>query len=116
MTTEIRTYTLATAAALDAYATVHWQRHIPSLAKHGITTHRVFKELAGVHSMTGPPGAPQYRLVAIVSYQPGADPAAVTRTYMTSPEFRADMAGFDMSGIVGVSSVFVEAAASDPNA
>lgn len=76
----------------------------------------MFKELAGVHSMTGPPGAPQYRLVAIVSYQPGADPAAVTRTYMTSPEFRADMAGFDMSGIVGVSSVFVEAAASDPNA
>ncbi|ODT12236.1 MAG: hypothetical protein ABS61_00375 [Microbacterium sp. SCN 70-18] len=56
----------------------------------------------------------QPRLVAIVEYEAGADPRAVTREYMSSPEFRADMDGFPMDGIRGVTSMFVEPAASDP--
>ena len=102
---EIRTYTLASAEALDQYASVHWKRHIPSLAAHGITTHHVWREVA----------ADVPRLVALVEYDNGADPAEATKTFMHSAEFAADMAGFDPSGIVDVRSVFVEPAPADPS-
>ncbi|MCJ1675541.1 NIPSNAP family protein [Rathayibacter sp. VKM Ac-2929] len=101
---EIRTYTLASDEALEQYADVHWARHISSLAAHGITTHHVWREIGG----------DQPRLIALVEYAAGADPRAVTATYMSSPEFRADMDGFAMDGITGVSSVFVEPVSSDP--
>lgn len=101
---EIRTYTLASEEALEQYATVHWARHITSLAAHGITTHHVWREVGG----------DQPRLVALVEYAAGADPQAVTANYMSSAEFQADMQGFAMDGIRGVSSVFVEPAPSDP--
>lgn len=101
---EIRTYTLASDEALEQYATVHWARHIASLAQYGITTHHVWREVGG----------DQPRLVALVEYEAGADPRAVTQEYMGSPEFRADMDGFVMDGIRGVASVFVEPVASDP--
>jgi len=103
---EIRTYTLASAAALAQYADVHWARHIASLAQYGITTHHVWREVSD----------DAFRLVALVEYEKGADPQAVTGTYMSSPEFRADMEGFPMDGIRGVSSVFVEPVSSDPSA
>ena len=71
---EIRTYTLASVEALDQYASVHWKRHIPSLAAHGITTHHVWREVA----------ADVPRLVALVEYDNGADPAEATKTFMHS--------------------------------
>jgi len=101
---EIRTYTLASEEALQQYASVHWARHLESLDKYGITTHHVWREVGG----------DQPRLIALVEYEAGADPHAVTREYMSSTEFRADMDGFPMDGIRGVISTFVEPAASDP--
>ena len=103
---EIRTYTLASDEALEQYAAVHWARHIQSLAQFGITTHHVWREVGG----------DQPRLVALVEYEDGADPRAVTGAYMGSEEFRADMKGFPMDAIRGVSSVFVEPTSSDPSA
>ena len=101
---ELRTYTLASAEALELYAGVHWQRHIESLAAFDITTHHVWKRVDGDVS----------QLVALVEYAAGADPRAVTEAYMGSNEFRADMEGFPMDAIQCVSSVFVEPASSDP--
>ena len=102
---EMRTYTLASEEALEQYATVHWSRHIASLAQYGITTHHVWREVGG----------DEPRLIALVEYEAGADPRAVTQAYMTSAEFRADMDGFAMDGIRGVTSIFLEATSSDPS-
>ena len=101
---EIRTYTLASEEALSQYADVHWARHIGSLAQFGVTTHRVWREV----------GTDEFRLVALVEYEAGADPEAVTKAYMSSTEFRGDMDGFPMDAIRGVTSVFVEPVSSDP--
>ncbi|MGO2750854.1 MAG: hypothetical protein ACTIA6_12440 [Pseudoclavibacter sp.] len=101
---EIRTYTLASEEALAQYADIHWARHISSLAQFGITTHHVWREV----------GTKDFRLIAVVEYEVGADPEAVTKAYMSSAEFRADMDGFPMDAIRGVSSVFVEPVSSDP--
>ena len=101
---EIRTYTLGSTEALEQYATVHWTRHITSLAQYGIATHHVWTEVDG--------DAP--RLIAVVEYAEGSDPRAVTEQYMSSSEFRGDMAGFPMDQITSVTSVFAQPAASDP--
>jgi len=101
---EIRTYTLNSQDALDRYASIHWTRHIASLAQFGITTHHVWKQVR-----TDAP-----RLVALVEYGEGADPQDVTARYMGSAAFRADMEGFSMADILGVSSVFVEPGPADP--
>jgi hypothetical protein len=45
------------------------------------------------------------RLVALIRYPPGADPEQLTRHAMTSPQFAADMAGFNVNDIVDVQSV-----------
>ena len=46
------------------------------------------------------------RLVALIGYPPGADPEQLTRHIMTSPQFAADMAGFNADDeIVDVQSV-----------
>ncbi|EIZ81195.1 NIPSNAP family protein [Novosphingobium sp. Rr 2-17] len=102
---ELRTYTLASDEALDQYASVHWTRHVTSLAAFGVTTHHVWKQ---VH--TDKP-----RLIALVEYADGLDPQEVTERYMSSAEFRADMAGFSKADIVEVSSAFVEPAPADPS-
>jgi hypothetical protein len=101
---EIRTYTLASQDALNRYASIHWTRHIASLAQFGITTHHVWKQVRTDAS----------RLIALVEYAEGADPQEVTARYMGSAEFRADMDGFSMAEILGVSSVFVEPGPADP--
>ncbi|WP_138444121.1 NIPSNAP family protein [Sinomonas susongensis] len=101
---EIRTYVLASQSGLEQYANVHWKRHILSLAAFGVRTHHVWTEVDGAVP----------RLVALVEYEQGLDPEAVTERYMASPEFRADMAGFPMGEIRDVSFVRLEAASSDP--
>lgn len=101
---ELRTYTLGTAEALEQYATVHWGRHIDSLAKFGITTHGIWTE----H------GDGTHRLLALVSYPPGVDPEQRTRDYMSSAEFASDMVGFDMHNFVSVESTVLEPTASSP--
>jgi hypothetical protein len=101
---QLRIYTLRSAPALDRYVTIHWARHIPSLAKFGVTTHGVWTQRDdGDH-----------RLVALISYPAGADPAALTRDFMASPEFASDMEGFDPEDIVAVDAMLLEPTAFQP--
>jgi hypothetical protein len=101
---QLRIYTLKTEAALEQYATVHWPRHIHSARAFGITTHGIWTE----HN----PDA--RRLIALVSIPDGADPAEVATAYMASPEFAADMHGFDVNNIVNVSEILLDATAASP--
>lgn len=89
---QLRIYTLRSPEALEQYATVHWARHLTTFTTFGVTTHGVWTERSG--------GA--HRLVALIGYPPGADPEQLTQQIMTSPEFAADMAGFDVDDIVDV--------------
>ena len=102
---QLRIYTLRSAQALDRYATIHWARHIPSLATFGVTTHGVW---------TQRDGDGDHRLVALISYPNGADVEALTRDFMTSPEFASDMDGFDPQDIVAVDSMQLQPAPSSP--
>jgi NIPSNAP len=102
---QLRIYTLRSAPALDRYATIHWARHIPSLATFGVTTHGVW---------TQRDDDDDHRLVALISYPDGADVAALTRDFMASPEFAADMEGFDPEDIVAVDSMLLEPTAYQP--
>ncbi|OBB64104.1 MULTISPECIES: NIPSNAP family protein [unclassified Mycobacterium] len=89
---QLRIYTLRSPQALQQYVTLHWARHLTTFKAFGVTTHGVWTERSG--------GA--NRLVALIRYPPGADPEQLTRDVMTSPEFAADMAGFDVEDIVDV--------------
>ena len=77
---------------------VHWERHLATFETFGITTHGVWTARSG--------GAD--RLVALIRYPPGADPEHLTQQVMRSPEFAADMAGFDVNEIVDVQSVLLD--------
>lgn len=92
---QLRIYTLRSAAALQQYATVHWARHLPTFAASGITTHGVWTERSGGEN----------RLVALIRYPVGTDPDQLTRHVMSTPEFAADMVGFDVDEIIDVQSV-----------
>lgn len=97
---QLRIYTLRTAHALQDYATVHWPRHIVSLRAFGVSTHGIWTE----HQ------ADEHRLVALISYPGGSDPAEVAAAYMGSPEFTTDMEGFDVSDIIGVEEILLDPA------
>ena len=101
---QLRIYPLRTAEALEEYATARWPRHIPSLRAFDVTTHGIWID----HNVEA------HRLIALISYPEGADPAAVTTAYMASPEFKADMDGFDVSNIINVEEVLLDPAASSP--
>jgi NIPSNAP len=95
---QLRIYTLRSAEALRQYATVHWARHRETFPIFGISTLGVWTERAG--------GA--HRLVALIRYPAGAEPDELTRHIMASPEFAADMAGFDADEITDVQTVLLE--------
>ena len=95
---QLRIYTLRSPEALQQYATVHWARHLATFTTFGVTTHGVWTERSN--------GA--NRLVALIRFPPGADPEQVTRKAMASPEFAADMAGFDTDEIVDVQSILLD--------
>ena len=101
---QLRIYTLRTDEALERYSTVHWARHVGSLAAFGVTTHGIWTECDGSAN----------RLVALVSFAQGADPLAVTNEYMASPEFNADMEGFDRRDVVAVTAMLLDATGSSP--
>jgi hypothetical protein len=94
----------ALTAAADKHETVHWPRHIPSLRAFGVTTHGIWTQL----------NADAHRLVALISYPDGADPAMVTSAYMASPGFAADIDGFDVGNIVSVEELLLDPAAASP--
>ncbi|MEU9370474.1 NIPSNAP family protein [Streptomyces avermitilis] len=91
---QLRVYTLRSPAALVAYENI-WSKHIPGMAKHRIATH-------GVWTVPAAPGSEERQLYALVSYRDADDVQERLEAYLASPEFRADMAGFDISQIVGV--------------
>jgi hypothetical protein len=101
---QLRIYTLRSTEALRQYAAVHWDRHLPTFSTFGVATHGVWTERSG--------GA--NRLVALISYPPGADPQELTRQIMTSPQFSADMAGFDSDEIIDVQSVLLDPTSFSP--
>lgn len=101
---QLRIYTLRTAEALEDYATAHYPRHIASLRSFGVTTHGIWTD----HD------ADSYRLVALISYPDGADPAAVTTAFMASPELAADMDGFDVSNITDVEETLLDPSVASP--
>jgi NIPSNAP protein len=101
---QLRTYTLRSPEALEQYATVHWVRHLATFTTFGITTHGVWTERSDS----------AHRLVALIGYPPGTDPEQLTRLIMASPEFAADMAGFDIDDIVGVQSVLLDPTSFSP--
>lgn len=101
---QLRIYTLRSARALERYATVHWARHVPSLAAFGVTTHGIWTQR----------GDGDHRLVALISYPEGAEPAVLTRDFMASPEFAADMEGFDPKDLVAVDSMLLDPTPQSP--
>ncbi len=101
---QLRIYTLRSAPALERYATVHWARHVPSLATFGVTTHGIWTQR----------GDDEHRLVALISYPDGADPEVLECDFMASREFASDMAGFDPEDIVAVDSMRLETTPSSP--
>jgi NIPSNAP len=101
---QLRIYVLRTAEALRDYAAVHWPRHIPSLRAFGVTTHGIWTDHdAGAH-----------RLVALIAYPDDVEPGEVTAAYMASPEFAADMQGFDVSNILSVEEMLLDPTAASP--
>jgi hypothetical protein len=101
---QLRIYTLRSPEALQRYATVHWARHLTSLTTFGVTTHGVWTERSGGTN----------RLIALIRYPHDVDPEQLTRDYMTSPEFAADMAGFDADEIVDVQSALLDPTSFSP--
>lgn len=101
---QLRTYTLRSPEALRDYATTHWARHLATFATFGVTTHGVWTESGGQGN----------RLVALVGYPAGADPDEITRLIMASPEFAADMAGFDVHDVVDVQTTLLEPTSFSP--
>ena len=95
---QLRIYTLRSSEALQRYATVHWAHHLATFETFGITTHGVWTQRSG----------DAHRLVALIRYPQGADPEQLTREYMTSSDFAADMAGFDPNEIVDVQSLLLD--------
>ena len=95
---QLRIYTLRSPEALQQYANVHWARHLATFPTFGVTVHGVWTERSG--------GA--NRLVALIRYPPCADPEQLARHTMASPEFAADMAGFDVDEISDVESVLLD--------
>jgi hypothetical protein len=101
---QLRIYTLRSAEALTEYATIHWARHVPTFEAFGITTHGVWTERDGEGN----------RLIALISFPNSANPATLAGEVMASPEFAADMAGFDPQNIVAVDSILLDATGGAP--
>lgn len=103
---QLRVYTLRDPDALCAYEKI-WARHIPGMAKHRITTHGVWTAPAASRKETP-------RLYALVSYRDVDDVQERLETYLSSPEFRADMEGFDISQIIDVDETVLTPTADSP--
>ena len=101
---QLRIYTLRSADALTDYATIHWARHVPTFAAFGITIHGIWTER----------DADAHRLIALISFPDSVNPTTLAGELMASPEFEADMAGFDPRDIVAVDSMLLDATQSAP--
>ncbi|GGY18283.1 hypothetical protein GCM10010358_81910 [Streptomyces minutiscleroticus] len=102
-TYELRAYTLSSREAFDSYRTVHYPRHPTGFAHHGVGLHGLWTAQDG-----------SLVLYALVSYAEGEDPEKVAERFMRSAEFQADMAGFDPSTIVDVTTTRFKPSAGSP--
>lgn len=100
---ELRTYTLADAAALESYVAEFWPRHIRTLRRYGITVHGVWTE----------PAAREFRVMALVGYS-GDDPRALAESYRSSDDFVEDHRQFDPALIVATHTQTLQPIASSP--
>ena len=82
---QLCTYHFTTEAAAAEYLP-RWELHIASLEMFAIQTHGFFSA----------PSDPR-TVIALISYAGDADPDAIMRNYMVSPEFKEDMRGYDIS-------------------
>lgn len=101
---QLKTYTLRTSEALHHYATVHWPRHVASMPLFGAT----------VHGFWTRQDADAYRLIALLSFREDTDPDDFLAAYVTSPEFTADMEGFDVSDIIDVEDLMLTPVTGSP--
>ncbi|SHV32428.1 niPSNAP domain containing protein [Mycobacteroides abscessus subsp. abscessus] len=100
---ELRTYTLADAAALERYVSEFWPRHIRTLRNYGITVHGVWTD----------PDSSEPRVVALVDYS-GGDPRSLAESYSRSDDFVEDHRHFDTSLIVATHTQTLQPIASSP--
>ncbi|WP_125709612.1 hypothetical protein [Lacticaseibacillus porcinae] len=91
----LRIYTIRNQAMADLYYHVHWQRHLISLPKYRIQVDQV--QLEQVKTADAP-----CRVFALVHTD---DMATLNDQYMYSDDFKADMAGYDMTAILNVEEV-----------
>lgn len=102
---ELRIYTLASQEDLGFFKDVIYPRHLlGSFAKFGIRAHGFWTSS----------NDQDHRLFVLVSLDEGADPAEVAKRYMQSPEFLADLEGFNPSKITRVESQVLAPTASSP--
>ncbi|MDX1878031.1 NIPSNAP domain-containing protein [Mycolicibacterium sp. 141076] len=100
---ELRTYTLADAAALESYVSTFWPRHIRTLRNYGIIVHGVWTD----------PESSEPRVIALVDYS-GGDPGALAEIYRRSADFVDDHRHFDASLIVTTHTQTLQPIASSP--
>ncbi|MER5525917.1 NIPSNAP family protein [Streptomyces sp. NPDC002677] len=68
----------------------------------------------GVWTVPAAPGTEALQLYALVSYRDADDVQERLQAYLSSPEFRADMEGFDISQIVNVAESVLTPTADSP--
>ncbi|MGW1627509.1 NIPSNAP family protein [Streptomyces sp. NPDC002172] len=103
---QLRVYTLRSPESLATYENI-WAKHIPGMAKHRITTH-------GVWTVPAAPASEAPQLYALVSYRDADDMRERLEAYVSSPEFRADMEGFDLTQIVDIAESVLTPTADSP--
>lgn len=94
----LRIYTLKNQAMADLYFNVHWQRHLISLPKYHIQVDNVQLERVKQEDES-------CRVFALVHTEDGDDMETLNAKYMQSDDFKADMAGYDMTAILNVEEV-----------
>ena len=104
MIMELHAYTLVSADALGQYTRSFWPRHIQSLPKYGITVHGVWIDAS----------ADGHRVIALVSYPPGSDPATLAEAYRASGDFMTDHADFDIALITSAQTKTLDPIPSSP--
>lgn len=98
---QLRVYTLADKKTAEHYFTDRWAKHAKSLPRFGFT-------IKGVYIGHTPEIANQ--VTVIVSFPDHADPDEMAEQYFKSPEFRENMAGFDLSKFTNVETQILRSA------
>jgi len=94
---QLRIYTLKNKAVALDYFQHYWIKHLSSLPKFGIAVNDVY---LGTDDNAD-------KVMAIVNYPAESDPKKLDREYMHSDDFKADMAGFELSNIISVKEFWI---------